>query len=526
MAMDFGKLNFAVSFKTTSAFPLEANSYFEDLAAAQAAAATAVPAGSADSVYYIGQLIIVTSGGVSDLYQIEGTVGNTSLKKFGQASSAEELKADLDALKARYNLLVDALSSFVDENKDESGNVTSYTVHRAAANHDGIMRKEQVQKLGGIEAGANKTIVDDALTDDGTNPVQGGIIKKAIDAERTRAEGVEGTHTTAIESLNTDVSDLKNQITGLTGAMHFIGVSTTDPAGDTGATVEGHATFESGDVCLYGTKEFVYNGTKWIELGDEGSHLTKTEAAATYETIANATTSHDSLQNQIKAVATDFSTFKNETIVQKFAEVQADIDSKVDAVEGKSLVDDTLITKMEGLKDNVVIKEIGNGLSLSTEGSLSTNVKIADVSGLQTELDKKQTAAQVNSLIQAATIKGSKVDGAVAEASSVTHSLTAGAKTFNGSADVEITAADLGALTTIPAATASKLGGVKIGSGIDVTTDGTISVTIPKALITSVDTANFNVTVDGELQLMRVSTDEIVQGSQTLVLDGGLAEDF
>ena len=514
MAMDFGKLNFAVSFKTTSAFPLEANSYFEDLAAAQAAAATAVPAGSADSVYYIGQLIIVTSGGVSDLYQINGTVGNTSLNKFGSASSAEELKDDLDTLKARYNLLVDALSSFVDENKDSEGNVTSYTVHRAAANHDGIMRKEQVQKLGGIEAGANKTIVDDALTDDGTNPVQGGVIKKAIDAERTRAEGVEGTHTTAIESLNTDVSDLKNQITGLTGAMHFIGVSTTDPAGDTGATVEGHDTFESGDVCLYGTKEFVYNGTKWVELGDEGSHLTKTEAAATYETIANAKTSHDNLQTAINRANANI------------AGLEGALDNKVDKVEGKSLVDDTLITKMEGLKDNVVIKEIGNGLSLSTEGSLSTNVKIADVSGLQTELDKKQTADQVNTLIQAATIKGSKVDGAVAEASSVTHSLTAGTKSFNGSADVTITAADLGALTSIPAATASTLGGVKIGSGIDVATDGTISVTIPKALITSVDTANFNVTVDGELQLMQVSTDEIVQGSQTLVLDGGLAEDF
>ena len=46
MAMEFGKLNFAVGFNRTSAFPLDANSYFEDLASAQAAAAGAAEVGS------------------------------------------------------------------------------------------------------------------------------------------------------------------------------------------------------------------------------------------------------------------------------------------------------------------------------------------------------------------------------------------------------------------------------------------------------------------------------------------------
>ena len=38
MAMDFGKLNFAVGFNRTSAFPLDANSYFESYDAAVTAA--------------------------------------------------------------------------------------------------------------------------------------------------------------------------------------------------------------------------------------------------------------------------------------------------------------------------------------------------------------------------------------------------------------------------------------------------------------------------------------------------------
>ena len=58
MSMDFGKLNFAVGFNRTSAFPLDANSYFENYNDAVTAAAGAAEVGSADSAYYIGQLLI------------------------------------------------------------------------------------------------------------------------------------------------------------------------------------------------------------------------------------------------------------------------------------------------------------------------------------------------------------------------------------------------------------------------------------------------------------------------------------
>lgn len=95
--MDFGKLNFAVGFNRTSAFPLDANSYFESYTDAVAAAAGAAVVGSSDSAYYIGQLIIVNESGKFGLYQIGA---DKTLVKFGQASSADDLKSQLDALKA------------------------------------------------------------------------------------------------------------------------------------------------------------------------------------------------------------------------------------------------------------------------------------------------------------------------------------------------------------------------------------------------------------------------------------------
>lgn len=100
MSMDFGKLNFAVGFNRTSAFPLDANSYFESYTDAVAAAAHAAVVGSSDSAYYIGQLIIVNESGKFGLYQIGA---DNTLVKFGQASSADDLKSQLDALKARVD---------------------------------------------------------------------------------------------------------------------------------------------------------------------------------------------------------------------------------------------------------------------------------------------------------------------------------------------------------------------------------------------------------------------------------------
>lgn len=146
MAMNFGKLNFAVGFNRTSAFPLDANSYFENYDAAVTAAAGAAEVGSADSAYYVGQLIIVkdTTKGVG-LYQIGA---DKKLVKFGQASSADELTADLAALKGRFNNLVRDLP--VTEGEDGAFTL----LEPSEAVPLGFFSNDEKTKLTGIEAGA------------------------------------------------------------------------------------------------------------------------------------------------------------------------------------------------------------------------------------------------------------------------------------------------------------------------------------------------------------------------------------
>lgn len=70
------------------------------------------------------------------------------------------------------------------------------------------------------------------------------------------------------------MADVNNAVSGLSGAMHYVGESTTDPAGGT-ATVEGHEDWASGDVVTYNAKEYVYDGENWRELGDESSFAVK-----------------------------------------------------------------------------------------------------------------------------------------------------------------------------------------------------------------------------------------------------------
>lgn len=71
------------------------------------------------------------------------------------------------------------------------------------------------------------------------------------------------------------MADVQDAVADLSGAMHYEGDSTTDPATD-GPTVEGHqGEWAKGDVVTYNAKEFVYDGTSWRELGDESSFAIK-----------------------------------------------------------------------------------------------------------------------------------------------------------------------------------------------------------------------------------------------------------
>ena len=68
-------------------------------------------------------------------------------------------------------------------------------------------------------------------------------------------------------------------IAGLSGAMHFVGKVDALPESVSG--------YESGDVILVGNKEYVCDGTKWVELGDESIYALKSVTIGTQDLSKN-----------------------------------------------------------------------------------------------------------------------------------------------------------------------------------------------------------------------------------------------
>ena len=555
MALDFGKLNFSTSFNPTSAFPIDARTYFESLTAAQAAAATAEAAGSSNTTYYIGQIFTVYEAGEVSAYQVTAA---KALQKLASTTASGDLASDVATLQSQVGALqtsMTAAEGAIEDIKDGTTAVGKATADAAgndiAATYE---TKANVSALGERVTTAEGEI--DALQT--TVGDQGDRL--------TTAEGEIDTLQTTVGSAESglvkDVNDLKSQIGGVTGALHFKGVVAELPAD--------LSTYNEGDVILVGNKEYVCNdedGTKsWVELGDEGSYALKTTTingqplsgnvtlgagdvgADPAGTAAGLVAGLDVAAVTVNAGETIASISETDGKIavskQAIAIEQAAVNGLTGALASKA--DATAVTAVEG---NVTALQ-------GSVANIASNVSAIQGAGYQ-------TASDVISAIANATIEAGKINGAVANAQYATqagaliNSITlnvAGTETsFNGgeAASINITAAGLGALTAVPVATNEALGGIKVGftsAGtnyaveLDANNAAFVNVPVPEVpeytgtgaisvsdYVVSVVTGSItNDMLAGGItkdKIASVSTDAFVQGTQELILNGGTSAD-
>ena len=544
MALDFGKLNSSTSVNPTSGFPIDARTYFESFESAQAAAATAEAAGSSSTVYYYGQILTVYEEGAVSAYQISG---DKTLVKLAETTASGDLEGDIIELQGQVAALQTSVT-----------NITNGTtvVGKASADADGNVISETYATQTTVNG------IDGRLT---TAEGEIDTLQTTVGEHTTDIAALEanvGTLQTTVGSSDSglvkDVNDLKSQIGGLSGAMHFVGTSTTDPATGT-VTIDGEPySPASGDVCLYNAKEYVYNGTSWTELGDESSFALKTTTVNGQPLSANITldagdVGADPAGTASSAIAAlDVSAITvgaNQTLASisqidgliaatpvAIAIEQSQVNGLTTAIAGKANAAD--VTALQGSVANI-----------------EANVEAIQGAGYQ-------TAAQVNGLIANATIEAGKINGAVANAQYATQAgalvngislnVAGTTHTLIDGGEVVIDAATLGALTAVPVATNEVLGGIKVGfttAGtnyavqLDANNAAYVTVPVPEVpeytagdgiLVSDhvvsvadngITTAKIADNAVTDAKIVSINTDKITQGAEELVLNGGTSAD-
>lgn len=191
------------------------------------------------------------------------------------------------------------------------------------------------------------------------------------------------------------MTDVTNAMAGLSGAMHF--------RGEVAAIPPTEGTYNSGDVVLFNDKEYVYDGTNWIELGDETRYAVKGEIkdADVAADAAIAMTKIAGLNDALAAKATPADiTAAVEALDFTDAAVEHQFVTKVDEVDGKIAVTraQAAVADIAGLQDALDAKQ--NNLVFGTEYNANTNkaATLADAAAAAVaevqKLDVEDTAVE------------------------------------------------------------------------------------------------------------------------------------
>lgn len=234
------------------------------------------------------------------------------------------------------------------------------------------------------QADGKITVTKKTITvEDISNIAENYAAKSIVDQLTTDVNETEA----AIEALQSAVESLKGTVTG---AMHFVGITTTDPTAS-GATVSGVASFTKGDVVILQVAsttdtpahdiEFVNidgaNTTaSWIELGDvtdEQKRLTTLESGIS-EIQARVSDIHTHTNKELldTIVGENVHLHDNKTVIDGITAAKV---NNWDTAYSKAQANESNISE-ETARIDVLYRYLGNGTNLA-------DVLILDCGGVE-----------------------------------------------------------------------------------------------------------------------------------------------
>ena len=467
------KWDVGVAINRTNPLPLDANEIFDSIASMEGYI-------KSNALAYPGQIVVVLGETETAAYLVNAVGGEgKGYTKLAATTGSGDVGEELTSLAQRVSVIEGYFEGSVAKKAtaDAEGNVISSTYATQTA-----------------LATAEQNIADNSTA---IGKAQGDItaLQGTVDTLMPKAGGA-FTGAITIQAPAEDMNPatkkyVDDAISGIT-EFEFSVVTKLPQTGEKGIiylVAHAHGTGDVYDEYIWVTDKFEKIGNTDIDLSqyaktaDLKADLFAVGAGETVKSISEA--------NGVIAVEK-----------QTIAIEQNQVNGLADALAGKQAANANL-DKFNALEGAGLVKKTAEGYEIDNNqylvsSDLTDYAKSADVTSEINEAVKdKQTAAQVNDLIAAATIEGSKVNGNVARATladtatKVSNALTAGGKTYNGSEAVEITAADLGALTEIPQATAEAFGGIKTGHVegnnehavmLDIEGKAYVTVPVPEAL--------------------------------------------
>ena len=170
-----------------------------------------------------------------------------------------------------------------------------------------------------------------------------------------------------------------DSVADLNGAMHFRGTVDADP---TITTPTGN--YKAGDVVLFGYDEYVFNGTKWLALGNESIYAKKTDVADDFTAVrGEMATQKTNLETKI---ATDIATARTEITTEINDAIQG-LDKDDAAVAGQFV---TAVSEADGV---ITVSRA------ALKASDIPNIEQSQVNGLVTALDGKQNNLEIDGTV-------------------------------------------------------------------------------------------------------------------------------
>ena len=345
-------------------------------------------------------LEVVQENGI--IKSISGSIAAETYDSYGSASAVE---GKLNAYKTTNDEAVQAAQAAADK---AQGDVNKEVKDRQAA-ISGLKMTAAVEGTQG--PGTVIKFIDKVNQENGIVSAELGelVFNSAYNAENNKAA---------------TMSDITDTLANLNGAMRFKGVKESVPADS--------SDYISGDVIIVGTKEYVFDGTNWVELGDEttaGTLISGIKGSST-GSAAKTVTAHTQANGVVTLTYSDIAIAESQVagLTNKLTTMQGEIDAEETRAAAAEKANADAIKVINGTDTGKSMRQVAGEVAtgglealtnanIQTLGQDETALVVSQNNGAVTVTKQKIQIAesQVTGLTNALALKATEADLTAAE---------------------------------------------------------------------------------------------------------------